>query len=128
MKGRGAARSATGPMIFTGPSAPRTVFFGQTAETYGASREARSLPLDERGPPVRVDRVFLSRPSRTGLRSRRRAPIPSHVTTPRERAPRVDGSRWRVYRHIVLVKPYILCEPPNETAIIGAPPRPRLTV
>jgi hypothetical protein len=43
-----------------------------------------------------MDRVFLSRPSRTGLRSRRRAPIPSHVTTPRERAPRVDGTRGNI--------------------------------
>src|SRR3954469_15318871 len=56
----------------------------------GASGEAQALSRREARPSVgpRVPQPT----TRTGLAFPARAPIPPHVTTPRERAPRVDGT------------------------------------
>src|SRR3954453_1157057 len=56
----------------------------------GASGEAQELSLREARPSVGP---HVPQPAtRSGLAFPARAPIPPHVTTPRERAPRVDGT------------------------------------
>src|SRR4051812_45105094 len=84
----------------------------------GASGEAQALSRRESRPSVGP---HVPQPAtRTGLAFPARAPIPPHVTTPRERAPRVDGTAGE--KHILghLSRGFV-SEP--ASALAGGPAR-----
>src|SRR5205085_5496916 len=84
----------------------------------GASGEAQELSLREARPSVGP---HVPQPTtRTGLAFPARAPIPPHVTTPRERAPRVDGTAAE--KHILghLSSEFVSGRSPYAAPSIGA--------